>query len=73
MMYIANFQVANNAKIHIRTPDSERVKIQKNGNKWGGEYVLTANENFKVAVISSYGEVICQFWATKTYEETKLF
>ena len=71
MMYISNFQLANNAKFHIR--NDVVVKVQKNGNNWGGEYVLTANEKFKVAVISRDGEIMCQFWATKTYEETKLF
>lgn len=73
MMYIANFQLANHAKFQIRTPNSDRVKVQKNGNDWGGEYMLTATENFKVVVISNDGEVICQLWATKTYEEAKLF
>lgn len=73
MMYIANFQLANHAKFHIRTPNQDRIKVQKNGNDWGGEYVLTANENFKVAVVSRDGEIMCQFWATKTYEESKLF
>lgn len=73
VIYRSDFQTANNAKVHIRTANKEKVHIRKVGNDWGAEYTLMAGENFKVAIISKDGEVICQFWAIKTCEQVNLF